>query len=366
MKNKKGLVWAAVLLIAVGAAGYLYQHRSAGSDADGGKEAPAMGGKDAHGKGGKRGGGPLHINVEVLARQTLTDHIRVTGLLIPDEEVSLSFEASGKIVEIYFEEGAHVRRGQLLAKVNDAQLQAQLRKLEAQIPLAEDRVYRQNALLQRDAVSKEALEQVKTELETLRADIAMVKAQIEFTELRAPFDGVIGLRQVSVGSYATPATVVSRLTRLTPLKVEFSVPERYSGEVRKGSPVQFTVDGFLNPFAARVYACESAVDKETHTLSVRALYANADGRLMPGRYASVDLTKETIDGALAVPSEAIVPEMGKDKVFLYRGGKAQPVDIKTGIRTESRVQVLDGLAAGDTVIISGTLQLRTGLEVVID
>ncbi|MCF0198984.1 MAG: efflux RND transporter periplasmic adaptor subunit [Bacteroidaceae bacterium] len=352
--KKKGFIWAAILAVAVGLAGYVYQNQGEAEKSD----APS--------RGKERAGGPLHINAEVVKRQTLTDEIRVTGLLIPDEEVNLSFETSGKVVEICFQEGARVKRGQLLAKVNDAQLQAQLRKLQAQVPLAEDRVYRQTALLQRDAVSKEALEQVKTELEALKADIDMVKAQIAFTELRAPFDGVIGLRQVSVGTYASPTTVVSKLTKVTPLKVEFSVPERYSSEVKKGSPLEFTVDGFLSPFRATVYACESAVDKVTHSLTVRARYANASGELVPGRYASITLTKQTIAGTLAVPSEAIIPEMGKDKVFLYRGGKAQPAEIKAGLRTESRVQVLSGLSEGDTLITSGTLQLRTDLDVVID
>ncbi|MCF0183308.1 MAG: efflux RND transporter periplasmic adaptor subunit [Bacteroidaceae bacterium] len=352
--KKKGMTWVALLIVVVGVAGYVYQNRGEGE-----KEEPAMAG------GRRGGGGPLNVTYEVLSRQSLTDEIQVTGLLIPDEEVSLSFETSGKIVEICFKEGARVSRGQLLAKVNDAQLQANLKKLQAQIPLAEGRVYRQNALLERDAVSKEALEQVKTELETLKAEIDMVKAQIELTELRAPFDGVIGLRQVSLGAYATPSTVVSRLTRLTPLKVEFAVPERYSSEVKAGSQLQFTIDGYLKPFSAKVYACESAVNTETHTLSVRALYANADGALMPGRYTSITLTKQTIDATLAVPSEAIVPEMGKDKVFVCRGGKAQPVEIKTGLRTESRVEVKEGLSEGDTLITSGILQLRTGLPVVL-
>lgn len=360
MNKNKRYLWVALLVVAVFGVGYLYRNFNSSS----GEEM--VGSSVAGAKGGRNGGGPLHINAEVMKPMTLVDEIRLTGLLLPDEQVNLSFETSGKVVEIYFQEGARVKKGQLLAKVNDSHLQAQLRKLEAQVPLAEDRVYRQNALLQRDAVSKEALEQVTTALETLKADIEMVKAQIAFTELRAPFDGVLGLRQVSVGAYATPSTVVSRLTKYTPMKVEFSVPERYSSEVKIGSPLEFQVDGSLNPFKAKVYACESAVDKTTHTLAVRALYPNSDGALLPGRYASITLTKETIEGTLAVPAEAIIPEMGRDKVFLYRNGKAEPVEIKTGLRTESRVQALSGINEGDTLIVSGTLQLRTGLPVVID
>ena len=174
----------------------------------------------------------LKVNAQVIKPHLLTDEILVTGRLVPDEEVSLSFETSGKIT-IFFTEGTLVKRGELLAKVNDRQLQAQLKRLEAQIPLAEDRVFRQNALLKRDAVSKEAYEQVKTELATLNADIENIKANIDMTELRAPFDGIIGLRQVSTGAYASPTTVVARLTKVTPLKVEFAVPERYAREIKK-------------------------------------------------------------------------------------------------------------------------------------
>ena len=140
----------------------------------------------------------LSVNAKVVKPHLLTDEIPVVGSLVPGEEVQLSFESSGKITDIFFEEGSFVKKGTLLAKINDAQLLAQLKRLEAQIPLAEDRVYRQNALLQRDAVSKEALEIVKTELATLNADIEKIKAQIEMTELRAPFDGIIGLRQTGV------------------------------------------------------------------------------------------------------------------------------------------------------------------------
>lgn len=201
---------------------------------------------------------------------------------------------------------------------------------------------------------------------TLNAEIEIVKAQIELTELRAPFDGVIGLRQISVGAYASPTTVVSKLTRIIPLKVEFSVPERYVNDVNHGTSLTFTIDGNLKEFPAKVYAKESAIDVNTHTMTVRAMYANSDGKLTPGRYASIKLKKQEITDAIAIPAEAIVPEMGKDKVFLYKSGLAQPVELITGLRTEDKVQVLKGLNVGDTLITSGTLQLRTGLPVVLD
>lgn len=308
----------------------------------------------------------LNVNGQIIKPHLITDQLFVSGKLMPDEEVDLSFEASGKIIDINFTEGSSVKKGQLLAKINDSQLQAQLARLEAQMPLAEDRVFRQNALLQRDAVSKEAYEQVKTELATLHADIENVKASIAMTELRAPFDGVIGLRQVSTGAYASPTTVIAKLTKITPLKVEFAVPERYARQIRKGTNLTFKIEGKLEEFKAQVYATESSIDPETHTLTVRAIYPNHNGLLLPGRYADVSLKQEEISDAIAIPSEAIVPEMGKNKVFVYRSGKAYPVDVEIGIRTEAEIQIVKGLSAGDTILTSGTLQLRTGMPVTID
>ena len=308
----------------------------------------------------------LNINAEVLKYQHLTDKAIVTGSTIPDEEVDLSFESSGKIVAIYFEEGTHVTKGQLLAKVNDRPLQAQLSRYEAQLKLAEDRVYRQSALLERDAVSQEAYEQARTELATLNADIDIVKSNIALTELCAPFDGIIGLRNVSEGAYASPSVVVAKLTKISPLKIDFYVPERYASQIHPGTRLSFTVEGRQERFEATVYATETQVDVTTRTLAVRARYPNARGRLLPGRFATVEIRMHEISDAIAVPTEAIVPEMGIDKVFLYRGGKAHAVEVTTGLRTESQIQIINGLQVGDTLLTSGTLQLREGLPVQLD
>ena len=314
----------------------------------------------------KRGKQVLNVNAKVIKPQSLTDEFTTTGVLLPDEEVDLSFETSGKIVEINFEEGTAVKKGQLLAKVNDRQLQAQLQRLISQLKLAEDRVFRQDALLKRDAVSKEAYEQVKTDLATLNADIEIIKANIELTELRAPFDGVIGLRQVSIGTYASPTTVVAKLTKIAPLKVEFPFRNAMPSKLKR-VPISISAfEGTLDAFGAQVYAVESAIDPNLHQFTARALYPNVNRTLLPGRYASVLLKKDEIPNAIAIPTEAIVPEMGKDKVYLYKSGKAEPVDIITGIRTASEVQVIRGLHVGDTIITSGTLQLRTGLAVTLD
>ena len=353
----KRIKWGIIILIGAGLAGLgIYQFTP--------HENEELTAADALPKENKQR--TLKVNAQVIKPHLLTDEILVTGRLVPDEEVSLSFETSGKITDIFFTEGTLVKRGELLAKVNDRQLQAQLKRLEAQIPLAEDRVFRQNALLKRDAVSKEAYEQVKTELATLNADIENIKANIDMTELRAPFDGIIGLRQVSLGAYASPTTVIAKLTKITPLKVEFAVPERYARQIQKGTNLTFKIEGRLETFNSQVYATESRINEETHTLTVRALYPNRNGELLPGRYADIALKQQEIQDAIAIPSEAIVPEMGKNKVFLYRSGLAEPVDVEIGIRTEAEVQILKGLSAGDTILTSGTLQLRTGMPVILD
>ena len=310
----------------------------------------------------------LNVNAEILNYRTLTDRIVRTGSTMPDEEVDLSFESSGKIVEIYFSEGTHVKAGELLAKINDAPLQAQLKKLQAQVQLATDRVYRQRTLLEKDAVSQEAFEQVQTEYEKLMADIELVKANIAQTELRAPFDGVIGLRMVSEGSYATPSTVVAKLTKVSPIKIEFSIPEGYASQVKNGSRIVFSMeqDGLMKNYNATVYAVESIVDAATRSLKVRARYPNADERIVPGRFVSVEIVRSEIPDALVVPSEAVIPEMGRQIVYLYKNGTAQPQEIVLGLRTEDKVQALEGLQAGDTLLTSGVMQLRTGTKVRID
>lgn len=311
----------------------------------------------------------LNVHVEVLDTHPMTDHTITTGDILPAEEVDLTFEISGKVVEICFNEGEFVKKGTVLARINDAPLQAQLRKLESQVKLAEDRVYRQQALLEKDAVSREAFESVQTDYNKLMADIELVKAQLAQTELRAPFDGIIGLRRLSEGAYASPGSTIATLSDIGTLKIEFSVPEIYATDVKKGTPIEFVLadnQGKEKTCRATVYAAEAGIDRETRTLRVRALYANVSNQLVPGRYVSVKIVKSRIEQAISVPSEAIIPEMGENLVYVYRNGKAHPVSIEAGLRTESRVQALSGVVEGDTLIVSGVMQLRAGLNVVID
>lgn len=319
------------------------------------------------GSSGMRGGGQaLLATGYVIVPTRMHELIYSTGSLIPDEEVELSFEASGKVVGIYFSEGARVKKGELLAKINDKPLQAQLLKLQAQYKLMEEREFRQRQLLDRDAISKESYDQVATELQTLAADIKLVEARISETELRAPFDGIIGLRFISEGAFATTQTRIVQLVRISPLKVEFSVPERYSGEVTRGFTITFVLDGDPNTYQATVYAVAPEVDMATRTIVARALYPNRNEELKPGRFASVRARLSEIENAVSIPSEALIPEMEGEKVFIYKNGKAAEVKVTTGLRTESNIQIRSGLQFGDTLLITAILQLRQNIPVQLD
>lgn len=356
--NKK-LIWGVIALICAGLISY-YAYRYFFKEES--RPEPPVSARTAPGNRNRT----LNVNAIVIKEQRLTQDYRDIGRLYPDEEVDLTFQTSGMITNINFTEGTYVKEGQLLAKVNDAPLQAQLQRLEAQVKLAEDRVYRQSALLEKDAVSKEAYEQVKTDLAILQADIDLVKANIALTELRAPFDGRIGLRQISEGAFASVSTVLAKLTKISPIKIEFSVNEQYANTIGVGTEISFTVDNNQNTFYGTVYAKESEIDRTTATLTIRAIYPNSNGVLVPGSTAYINIRVFDIPDAIAVPTEALKPEMGVDQVFLYKSGKAQPVTVTKGIRTESQVQIIDGLHVGDTLITSGILQLRTGLDVTLD
>lgn len=309
----------------------------------------------------------LNINAMVLKHETLDDVVRGIGRLLPDEEVDLSFETSGKVIKIYFKEGSAVKKGELLAKVNDAPLQAELKKLEAQIPLAQDRVYRQKALFAKDAVSLESYESVNTELEVLKADIELVKSKIEQTELRAPFDGIIGLRQVSEGTYASPTTILARLTKVTPLKIQFSIPEKQASALKIGTVLKFRLDdGSTTEHTATVYAIEPNLDGETLTMEIRASYPNPGGKLPPGRSVQIEIKVQEIHNTIVIPSLSVIAEMGRDIAYIYKEGRAHQVVLRKGMRTASSIQIIDGLNVGDTLITTGVMQLREGLPVTID
>ncbi|MDR1594947.1 MAG: efflux RND transporter periplasmic adaptor subunit [Prevotellaceae bacterium] len=308
----------------------------------------------------------LPVDVYIIKSHGVMDVYPANSFLLPSEEVDLCFEASGRITEIIFDEGTFVEKDQLLAKVNDAKLQAQLKKLQAQLDLYNSKEFRQKSLLAQDAVSQETYEESNTLVASTLADIELVKAQIRETELRAPFDGFVGLRQVSEGTYANPGIVVAKLTKISPLKMELSIPEAYIDIVKIGSSLLFTVDGDTLQYSAKVYATDSKIDISTLLFTARAYYPNLDRKIPPGRFAHVVLQLNYDKNGISVPSESVVPDLGEHIVYKVNNNKAEKVQIEPGVRTESYVQILKGLNVGDTVITTGILQLRDGIDLQIN
>jgi membrane fusion protein (multidrug efflux system) len=317
----------------------------------------------AKGGGKGRGGaaaGPVAVKAYVVQPSRLDDQIVVTGTISPNEQVDLQSEVPGKIIKIYFHEGAPVGKGTLLVKINDSELRAQLERAQARKELAVAKEARQRTLREKDAVSQAEYDVALNELKSADADIALIKAQIDKTELRAPFAGTIGLRYVSEGSNISPSTKIASLNNINPVKVDFSVPEKYFSVVRPGSSITFTTQGAPGEFNAKVYAVEPKIDQSTRTLQVRALCPNSGGRLFPGSFAEIKLILTSVPNALLVPTEAVIPEMEGKKVFIVKDGKAEPRKIEVGIRTDRQVQVTSGIAAGDSVVTSGILQMKPG------
>ncbi len=304
--------------------------------------------------------GPKAVMVAgiVVQPRELVSTIVATGSLIANEEVELRSEVPGRVVSIHFDEGTRVAKGALLMKTDDRELQAQLLKLQVEEKQARDDLYRKEKLLELKAVSQEEYDRAFNAHGIVRAGIDLVRAQISKTEIYAPFSGVVGLRQVSPGGFVSSSTPVARLQQTDPLKLEFAVPEKYRLKVHTGTRVGFRVEGIDSLFTGQIYAIEPKVDPSTRNITMRALCSNAAGLLVPGAFARVDIRLDQIPDALVIPSEAVIPVMSGEKVYVSRNGKAVSSPIETGLRTETEVEIVKGLMPGDTVITTGLLQLR--------
>jgi membrane fusion protein (multidrug efflux system) len=300
----------------------------------------------------------------IATLQPLDNVVNSSGTVLASESVDLAAEAAGTVQSILFKEGTHVRKNDLLVKLNDDDLQAQLRKTELQIQLAAELANRQKRLLDNNNTSQEQYDIALNSLATLKADSANLVASIRHREIRAPFDGIIGLRYVSEGSYViSPTTRVASIQKINPLKVDFSIPEKYAGKVRVGDLVKFHSDESSQEFGGKVYAIEPEIEPSTRTVQLRAMCENKGETIFPGGYVHVELRLKQPGGALMVPTQAIVPILKGQTVLVRKNGVVASVLVKTGIRTPSVIQVTDGLSAGDTVITTGILQLRPGMPV---
>jgi membrane fusion protein, multidrug efflux system len=298
-----------------------------------------------------------------LVPKELQSHVDATGTLLANEEVELKPEVSGRILKIYFREGSTVSKGQLLVKINDSDLQAQLKKIALTEQLAAQDEARQRQLLAIKGNTQEEYDISLNKLKTAQAEKELLLSQLEKTSIIAPFSGTIGLKNISEGAYVTPATIIASIEQINPIKIEFSLPEKYSGLIKNGTQIQFRVNNKEAIYKAVVYAVEPKVDMVSRTLKIRAHAENKSSTLFPGTFASISVTLEKITNALIVPTEAIVPNINKQNVFVYKSGFARLIPVETGIRTDSEIQIVNGLQRGDTIITSGILQLRDSIKV---
>ncbi len=311
----------------------------------------------------RRALGPIGVKAHVIQGERLEDKIVVTGSLLPNESVDLRSEIAGKVTAVYFHEGSTVKKGDLLLQINDAELQAQLERARYQKELAENTERRQRQQLELEAVSREVYDAALNRVNTLEAEIKLLEAQLQKTRITAPFSGRIGLRYVSEGSYVSPTTPIASLVDNDPIKIEFSVPERYASAVHPGLEILFRVQGGSEQQRAVVYAVEPSIDETSRSLRLRAQCPNPAGKLVPGSFAEVELLLRVMENAVTVPSQALVPELEKQNLYLYRSGRAVVTPVEIGIRTKEKIQIVRGAAVGDTVITSGILLLRPNAAV---
>jgi membrane fusion protein, multidrug efflux system len=315
-------------------------------------------GANGSGQGAKQGTGQLFVDGYIVKTSVLDQTITTSGTLLPFESTVLMPDVSGRVVYVDLPEGKFAKKGTLLVKLFDGDLQAGLKKLQTQLKIAEQTRKRQGELLAVNGISQLEYDQTDLQVNSILDDIEVMKVQISKTEVTAPYDGIVGLRNVSVGAQVNTSTPLATIRMVNRLKLDFSVPEKYSNEIREGKKVEFTVQGDETKYEATVMASEEGIESQTRNLRVRATVNGNVSALKPGAFANVELALNENKDALMIPTQAIIPQEMDKKVIVSRGGKAVFVTVKTGIRQVSKLEVTEGLKAGDTIAVSGLLFLK--------
>lgn len=294
----------------------------------------------------------------LVTATSLSDNLELPGTIIANEATEIHPEISGRLTYLNIAEGRTVGRGTLLAKIYDGDLVAQLNKLNVQLKQARQTLVRYEELLKIDGVSRQEYDLRTLDISNIQADISIVRSNILRTQIKAPFSGTLGLKNVSPGAYVTPATIITTLRQNSELKIDFSIPEAYTDKLKNGTLVNFTIDGKDKVYTARITASEMGINLENRSLLVRATVIKPDNSLLPGGFVKVKTNFAPDTEALMVPSQAILPQARGKQVVVYRSGVAFFEDVKTGLRDSAMVQVTNGLKVGDTVITSGLMSLR--------
>ncbi|MBO9152559.1 efflux RND transporter periplasmic adaptor subunit [Chitinophaga sp. GCM10012297] len=360
MRNKTTRIVLLFLVLAV--AGFFIYKLTAKSNNPKEPETASRGGNAGSAAAARGGAGrPIMVDAYVIAPVKLDENIEASGTLQSNEEVELKPEITGRITKIFFKEGAKVSKGTLLIKLYDGDILAQIHKLELQRQLAKTTLSRQQQLLKINGISQQDVDVTANQVSAYGADIEFNRAQLQKTEIRAPFSGTLGLRNVSEGAIVSPTTIMTTLQQLDPLKIDFASPEKYRNAIRKGDPVTFTVAGDTVKYRGNIYAIDPKIDLATRSVKIRAIVPNPSGRLFPGSFAKTTIQLKDNPNAIMIPSQAVIPGTRFKTVIVADSGKAKIVNVETGIRDENRVQITNGLQVGDTVITTGILQLKPGM-----
>ena len=305
----------------------------------------------------------LSVEGYVVKPRLLSVTIQVSGTLLPFEETVLMPETSGRAIMVNLPEGNFVKKGTILVKLFDGELQAQLKKSQTQLQMAEQTEKRQKELLEVSGISKFDYDQTVFQVNSIKDDISLLNVQIGKTEMKAPFDGVIGLKNISIGAQATSSTAVATIRMVNRLKLDFSVPEKYSREIVPGKLLTFTVEGDSAKYTAVVMATEGGIESDTRNLKVRAVVDHVSPGLKPGAFATVELELGKHTNALLVPTQSIIPQARSKKLIVARDGKAEFITINTGIRQAAFIEVLNGIHSGDTVVTTGIVFLKPNADI---
>jgi membrane fusion protein (multidrug efflux system) len=303
------------------------------------------------------------INYSVLRGETINQEITIPGTVLPSENVELYPEMEGRLKNVFFKEGEFVKKGEPLFSIDSEILEAEKKQVEVNLEFALKDQARKKKLYESQAGTFEAYEEAQSKVKTLNAQLNLLNVQINKATINAPFSGEIGIRNVSEGAFVSTSTLIASISQIDPLKIDFSVPQRYANKVQIGQTVEINISNTDTTLIAIIYATEPVINERTRLLNIRAR-CNAHPSLSPGSFVKVNYNLGQIPQALTVPSAAIVPVLNGQQIWIMKNGKAHAVPIEIGVRSDSKVQVLSrDLNIGDTVITSGLLGLREGLEV---
>ncbi len=308
----------------------------------------------------------VKVDGYIVTPQLLAQDIEVPGSLTAFKETELHPEASGRVTAVYFKEGAMVKQGATLLKIYDGDLQAQLSKLQVQLKTAQQTADRYAALLKINGVSQQEYDLNVLAVNNIIADMNLIRTSIAKTTLHAPFSGKIGITTIVPGAYVSPQTTVATLRSVSPLKLDFTVPETYGTKMKQGTLVNFTVEGSDKTYPATISATENEIAAENRNLRIMALVTKQDAQLIAGAFAKVKISLGENNAALMIPSQAIIPKARTKEVMLVLNGVATRQVVTTGIRDSANVEITTGLKAGDTVLISGILTVKPGAKVALN